>query len=548
MTLSRGELVLQRFVLRTQGSGLRQIWKALYAGIAHGIALWMGREGATIFLAGSLARGEPIYGLSDIDLVAVAPDQTARERLVRSAEQMYRAVPMLRRLAAHVWLYDRMELEAVASSPFPTYGLDGGLAAFNGREAIPDPMGLLERPGLRGPAGEWRRLRGRGAPLRPARDRQDERLAAWLELQYRWKWAYLMDLDGPSPAVAARTASLVADTARIWLWLVAEEDVPGRRAPLRRASQLLESERETLGLALWILERISESLRPPITELWRCFVGLTRQVAEHMQDELAAVSSTDVELDDSPVRGGLPLRDWRGMVLPPVDWSNPELPVAPVECFTIESGDPADPGAVARTARANRDRVWRSLRSGPLLARPNLVVWGEGRLRGLETPASDPVSFALLEGRGSARFPDVGGWSALDRALRAVAEHRAWLHQEVDHQARRPPWVGVRPLANWNTPASLSLLLSAARAALFLASVEDGRPRLTLTDEATVHVLVERDPAVAEAAAGALATLRACEREPCRPDRVGLMRLRATVIRLRAYATSGQDWGTRGDR
>ena len=48
-----------------------------------------------------------------------------------------------------------------------------------------------------------------------------------------------------------------------------------------------------------------------------------------------------------------------------------------------------------------------------------------GNLRCAQCAATDPVSFALLDGRAIARFPLVPGWSAADWARRAVAEQRA---------------------------------------------------------------------------------------------------------------------------
>jgi len=533
--LSRGELVLQRFVLRTRTSPLRHVYRALYGAVAGAAAAWMGRGGSTVYLTGSLANGEPLYGLSDIDLIGVAP-AGGRAQLARSVERMHRVVPLLARLAGDVYVYDQPEFAAAISSPFLTYGLGGGRAAFTGGHAAHDPAALLERPGLHGPRDGWRRVRGPEIAAAGIRERHDERIAAWLELQLRWRFAYLTCLDEPDFALGPRVGSLVAEAARIWLWLAANEKLTGRRAPLQRATGLLEDEAEPLRLALRTLE--PRSSQHPGRELWACFVRLSRRIAQCIEDELASSTSTEVQLDGDCSGRGMPLRDWRALVLPAVDWSTPGLPAALPEYFTLGDEDPTDLDAVARAARSTGDGHWRSLRSGPLLARPTLRVWEDGRLRGLETPASDPVSFALADGRASAAFPDVRGWSALDRSRRAVAEHRAWLHQELDGRDRRPGWVGPWPSASWETPASVSLLLSAARAALFLESVERGAARLPLTEEATVRSLTACYPSTTEVAEHALAALRASERERRPPGWVPLMRLRAAVIRLPAYATA----------
>jgi hypothetical protein len=532
----RVEPALQRFMLRTRKSPLRLLWKGLYAGTAHGAAAWIGRPGDSVYINGSLAGGEPLYGLSDIDLIAVTPDLAGRARLERRLGRMYRVVPALRRLMAHVRVYEATELATAASNPFPTYGLGTGRAAFRGRDAPHDPAALLARPGLHAPAVEWRRLRGERAAPASERSRQDERIAAWLELQYVWRLAYLMFEQSDTVVIAARMVTLVAEASRIWLWLAANEPVAGRSAPLRRASQLLEGEREPLFVAMAVLERLPEVSAFQLPELWSCYVRLSARIAESIERELSSSGAVEVQLDGGRHPGGLPLRDWQGLALPQVRWPELGLPVAPIESFTVVGDDAMDPAVVADVATRSDGENWPSLRSGPLLLRPNIIFGAEGRLRGIETHASDPVSFALADRRATASFPEARGWSASDRALRAVAEHRAWLHQEVAPSEGSPAWVGGWPLATVATPASVSLLLSAARAALFLESIEQGAPRLTLTDEATVGSLAERAPAGAEAAEHALASLR--EHEPVQPDWTMLMRLRSAVIRLPPYATN----------
>jgi GT2 family glycosyltransferase len=538
MIMRKRELAVQRFMLRTRASPWRHVWRALYAGVARGAALWLGREGgAAIYLKGSLAHGEPVYGLSDVDLVCVAPDRRGSEELARRAERMHRSVPLLRRLVSDVWIYERGQLGAATSRPYPTYELESGRAAFVGPDVLHDPMGLLERPGLAPPADEWRRLRGSQAPPIPDRDRQDERLVAWLELQYLWRWAFLASSEPWNYALAGRMVTLVAGAAQTWLWLARSESVPGRRAPLERASRLLESERETLLLAVAVHEAIPRCSGDPMPELWSCFVRISRRIADQIEAEITGASAIDVALDGVPGDSeSLPLLDWRGLALPPIDWSHPSTPTAPMEHFSIASGSATDPALIADAAARSVEGHYTTLRFGPLLVRPTANIWGHGRLRGLEIAASDPVSFALADRRASAAFADIHGWSALDRARRAVAEHRAWLREDVDRPASRPGWVGSRPAASWATPATLSLLLSAARSALFLESAEDHSPRLTLTDEATVRALAERDPSAEDAAESALAALRACQSPPTEPGYEPVARLHDVVRRLPAYA------------
>jgi hypothetical protein len=83
--------------------------------------------------------------------------------------------------------------------------------------------------------------------------------------------------------------------------------------------------------------------------------------------------------------------------------------------------------------------------------------------------------------------------------------------------------VGGRPPPSWDTPATRSLLLSAARAGLFLLSIEEGTPVLPLTHQATVEAWGPRDPFAAEAAAAALQGLGSDERRPRYEDLVALV-------------------------
>jgi hypothetical protein len=537
--LDRAAGALRRVMLRTARSPLAPLWGALHSGVARALATLLAPWGsdATVYLTGSFASGEPVYGLSDIDLLVVAGDQTGRRRAERRLDRMMLALPPLRRLLPHVWCYDDAELRAAASAPYPTYDLDRGGASFMGRAPLRDPMGLQERPGLHGPATEWRRLRGRGAPPARLRDRQGERLVAWLELQYRWRYAVLACAGRGAFHAANCSAGLVAEAARTWLWLAHGERADGRRAPLQRASHLLEEEREPLRLALRLHERVHRSPPAPLAELVPCFARLSRRIAELIEHELAVGSATAVALDGAvDPAGGLPLLDWRALALPPLDWSQPDLPFLREERFSVVPGNPGDPLRLAEAAACGRRHRWTVLRSGVLLVQASIDVWGIGQLRGPQLPASDPVSFALADGRPSAAFPDARGWSARDRARRAVAEHAAWLGSGREDPSARPAWVGVRPAPIYSTPATIGLLLSAARAALFLESVEAGAPRLALTHEAAVRDLANRDFVAGEAAREALEALRTCMRESRPPSHRAVGWLREVVGDLPAYS------------
>ena len=63
----KAALTLRAIVLRTARSPLKPLWRGLYAAIARGVALVVAprRTRASVYLTGSLASGEPLYGLSD---------------------------------------------------------------------------------------------------------------------------------------------------------------------------------------------------------------------------------------------------------------------------------------------------------------------------------------------------------------------------------------------------------------------------------------------------------------------------------------------------
>jgi hypothetical protein len=92
---------------------------------------------------------------------------------------------------------------------------------------------------------------------------------------------------------------------------------------------------------------------------------------------------------------------------------------------------------------------------------------------------TDPVSFALLRGERFASYPNVAGWSVTDTAARAVAEHKAWLSE------RDPAGDAGR---------EVSMLITAARAALLHESLREGHPRLALTVAGTLRQLRLRQP------------------------------------------------------
>jgi hypothetical protein len=123
------------------------------------------------------------------------------------------------------------------------------------------------------------------------------------------------------------------------------------------------------------------------------------------------------------------------------------------------TGSPGDPASLRAAALRQDGGAYAALRDGALLVLPS-PVRERNRLRAVQCAASDPVTFALLEGRGQAIYPRTDGWSIEHVARRAVAEHRARL---------------ATPLLDAVT------LLGAARAALLWESVRRGAPALAVT-------------------------------------------------------------------
>jgi hypothetical protein len=146
---------------------------------------------------------------------------------------------------------------------------------------------------------------------------------------------------------------------------------------------------------------------------------------------------------------------------------------------------------------------------------------GRHRLRTVQCPQTDPVSFAVAAGSGEARFPNVAGFSVGDMAARAVAEHAAWLATGDE---------GVQELVR---------LIGAARAALLWESVEAGDAELPLTMEATLESLAARGAGPAGPAEAAAEAYRELATTGGRPVAASVLKeLRDCVGALTVYAGS----------
>ena len=498
---------------------LAPVLRALHVLVLRAVAAWLRRAapGSSAFVSGSFGEGRPLYGVSDMDLVIVAPDEggAARVRVRARWRALCRRAPLLPHVV-ELAVLERGELARATSAPAFTYGL-GRLgppgAAYLGPDALPE-KGLLEGPGLYGPMAGWRPLaRAVSLPPPPAYDRQAMRMAAWLQLQSWWRFAFRTCVGPHGPRTAFTCVKFVSEPVRILLWLTHAERVVDREAALVRALRLMPEEEPAIRAALDLHERLPTSPVPPVAEMLPHLVRLSSRIARRLRREVGDAGWTDVALDGEAGGAFLPLADWRALV-----WS-----WLPDERLLPDPGDPRDPGAIARSAQRFRPGCQPVLRHDDLVILPVAdIEGGWGRLRAVQCELTDPVSFALVDGRGRASFPEVAGWSARDWARRAVAEHRAWLDIRAD-PADPPPL--ARPI-------------NAARAALFLSSVEEGSPLLPLTPAATMRELADRVAGLRPVAEATIAEYRDWRADRRAPDPAVARALLAAVRRLDAYGDS----------
>lgn len=481
-----------RLILRTAGGPLRIVWRGAYELIAKTVA-WSFRlvdREATVYVAGSLGRGEPVYGLSDFDMVVVAPGLPSRpgarrERLARHIARLERIVPGRPREVLEIAVCEEEDLRRTAAATVLTQGLDdgapSGLLADVGWQIVAE---LQERPGVGGAIARWRRIAGpEQRPEQPFVERDHRRLAAWLELQYWWRHAMRGCLEPSMPFAAHLCVKLVVEPLRAWLWLEEGVSPAARREALLLGLRRLPEDEMVLRQALE-LERTTHRLPPaPLPDALGFLVRLTDRVAAALSHDAAESAATTVRLAGGAAElllpggnvpaGAVPLADWRAIVAPRL----PDEALLPME------GDPSDPAVVAGAARAWRPGILPALRRENALVLPTTETYTETVLRAVSCSTSDPVSWALMEGRGTATFPELLGWSAQDVAHRATAEHAAWLRFPGPPKRR---YLGIGDVP----PQVLTLarLVTAARAGLFATSIDEGDPTLAVTAKAMTTV------------------------------------------------------------
>jgi predicted nucleotidyltransferase len=466
---SRFLLAVHRTLLRTARTPLAVLWALAYRAATRVYAAYLvrGERGAAAYLRGSVGTGDWLPGLADVDVAVVlagdpAVPGAARERVAGRWQALRGAVPPADLLLDYPLVLEQDELRRLAGRSALTGGPTPG---YFGPGTSADVVRMLERPGLYGATADWRPLRGpERRPPAPAREAQEHRVAAWLELVYWWQWAFPVCVDPSGPRTASLCVKLVCEPARIWLWLAHGERGGDRADVLRRALGRLPEEEAALRLALDLQRALPDSPAPPLAEVLPALLRLSSRIAELLA--AAVEDTTEVRLAGEDLllaEGG-----WRGDPEPELlalcDWRSLAWAPRPDESFALTAGDPGDPATVGGAAAAQEYGPYPVLRHEELLVFPS-ARRSRTRLRAVQCPATDPVSFALAAGRRVASFPTASGWSARDCARRAVAERGAWLRcsHETDGEA-------------------LGHVLSAARAALFLE--EPDELALTVTEAA----------------------------------------------------------------
>lgn len=492
---------LQRAMLRSDHGPMRAIWRLAYAAAARAYVarIRRGEPGSASYLRGTMASRGLLPGLSDIDVVVVTrPDAeapgVARDRVRARLARRSRWLPAVGgALFDNPTVCEEPDLRATTARTTFTYGLDTPQrecrAAYWGPDADVDKQRWLERPELYGRRRAWRRIAG--PELRPAEPPQDDDIrcvAAWLELQNWWRWAFSLCIEPNMPRSAYLSVKLIAEPVRVWLWLTCAERVGTRMEALRRGPREFPQEAAAFGRALKLHAALRRMPEPPLAELMPAFLRLSATVAQAVQKRAAAAGCTDVRLighDDELAlpHGGSKAETWARLregaprLLALADWRALVAPIEPDESFAMIEGDPGDPYAIAAAATALDRGPYPTLSGHGLMVRP-APMGGRSRLRSVQCRATDPVSFALAEDGSIAPFPQLPGWSIEDAARRAVAEHAAWLSCADESDERRGTVLGR--------------LITATRAALIWESIQEGEPCLPLTVDATLASLAWR--------------------------------------------------------
>ncbi|MBI1355981.1 MAG: hypothetical protein GC160_16695 [Acidobacteria bacterium] len=452
---------VRRVMIRTGAGPLRRLWALVYRLIIAGSVAWLRRisPDSTIYIRGGFARGDAAYGLSDVDLVAVAVD--GREADLRDRiRNLYSRLPLTKDIVEFC-VYSRSGYRRATTAPFLAWpaGPPEHLAS-----AASLPTG---GPRVVGPLRDWRRLAGPKLLSGRPSDCSYASLWGWMEVQFVWKHAFRLCAEPTGVHVGRNLVKSATDLARVLLWLEHGE-VVDMGSVLSRFRAVYPEEAELAET----ISRLQKSLHlqpaPPLSEVLAFVVRCSRGIADRIDREAERAGAVRVRL-----RG-----NWSPETLPLLDWRARTLPGPPEESFIVMGHGISDVSAIGAAARLESSRSpYPALASDGLLLLPTnrraVQPHSPAAFRAAQSAATDPVSFALLAGHRVARFPELPGWAIGHAASRSVAEFAHWFET-----------------AHTNEPLlRLGVLFSAARAALLWESLEAGAPELAVTLEAIAESL-----------------------------------------------------------
>ena len=144
---------LQEVILRTSTGPLRPLWKVGYAVLRRVIAACLRRASpqTTVYVGGSFGFGEPVYGLSDLDVIAVSPDDPSAIRL--RWRRLVDRLPVLAHVARDVFVYGEDELRRADCGAVLELRGDVPAARRRARRSGPDRAARAVRGDARVAAG-----------------------------------------------------------------------------------------------------------------------------------------------------------------------------------------------------------------------------------------------------------------------------------------------------------------------------------------------------------------------------------------------------------
>jgi hypothetical protein len=490
----RSRQIIHRTVLAAGRGPVRRLWPPAYGALERTLAgdLLRGSDGSA-YVRGGTGRDQPVYGISDIDLFMVVEGKpgergVVRRRVIDRWRRLKRVIPLLARFVS-VGVYEEEDLADAGRDSYLTHGFGAPVGAARHRRALyyagregSDDAWLRARPGLFGPLADWRLVRGRDRlPELPRQDARRRRIAAWCDVQHWWLHAFRHCADPRPASTTYLAAKLIVEPIRILLWLDGDR-IWRRPDVLSEGRERFPEYAEALTLAAEFMAAATrpggasdvdahyESLSLALPHLVELSRAVSRRLEAGLDDGWTEVQITwggaqELIVPAEERAGGgrwVPLCDWRSLC----------VTREPDKALRHVGSEPA----IARVAECLDMRhgwVQPALGDAELLVLPAPEDYSQ--IRCVACRLNDPVSIALVEGVGVARFPEAWGFSARDWARRAIAER--W--------AQAPEW------EFGSERRRIGALFAAARAALFSDSIATGQPELPLTVTATAERLTE---------------------------------------------------------